>query len=335
MSEGGLMFTSPHRVVDHMTGPRAGGPMMLSPEEAFSGLGNRARLEILRTLGEADEPLAYSELFERMEYDDPGNFSYHLDKLVGHFVAKTDAGYVLRRPGERVMEAVLSGAVTTDPIRELTRTEKPCPFCSAPIKVGYEHERVTMHCPECSGLFGREESEDGRFSEQGNLGIRPLPPAGVRSRTPEEIHQVSEIWAATNMQAISRGVCPRCSGTVERTVRVCESHDATDGLCGQCGMRLAATATAVCADCIFEMEAPVAGHISVHPETMAFMINHGIDPVAPEGYLPFAAVKEEVRSRQPFEARYTFAADDEILTLTVEDDLAVVDVMKNQVSESS
>jgi hypothetical protein len=75
------------------------------------------------------------------------------------------------------------------------------------------------------------------------------------------------------------------------------------------------------------MEAPVAGHLSVHPQVMAFMIDHGIDPVAPEGYLPFAAVEEEVRSRQPFEARYTFTADDETLTLTVEGDLAVVEVI--------
>jgi len=316
------------------TNTGAGGSTTPSPEEAFTVLGNRARLEILQTLGEADERVAYSELFERMEYDDPGNFSYHLDKLVGHFVAKTDTGYVLRRPGERVIEAVLSGAVTTDPIRELTQTDKPCPFCSAPIEVGYEHERVTMHCPECSGLLGREESEDDRFSEQGNLGIRPLPPAGVRGRTPEKIHRVSEIWASTTMQAISRGVCPRCSGTVERAVQVCEFHDASDGLCDRCGLRLAATASAVCTDCIFEMEAPVAGHLSVHPETMAFMIDHGIDPVAPEGFLPFAAVDEEVRSRQPFEAQYTFTADGERLTLTVDGDLVVGDVTRGPVPEA-
>lgn len=310
----------------------AGESMILSPEEAFRVLGNRARLEVLQQLGEADEPLAYSELFERMEYDDSGNFSYHIDKLVGHFVAKTDSGYVLRRPGERVVEAILSGAVTTDPVRELTQTDKPCPFCSAPIKVGYEHERVTMHCPECSGLFGREETDSARFSEQGNLGIRPLPPAGVRGRTAGEIHKVSEVWAATSMQAIGRGVCPRCSGTIQHTLHVCKCHDAGEGLCDQCGQRFAATASAMCADCIFEMEAPVAGHISIHPDVMAFMIDHGIDPVASEGILPFAAVAEEVCSRQPFEARYTFTADGEQFTLTVDEDLAVIDTERGHVS---
>lgn len=310
------------------------GARLLSPDAAFAVLGDETRLGILHTLGDTDEPLPYSVLFERVAYDDSSNFSYHLGRLVGHFVAKTDAGYVLRRPGERVVEAVFSGAVTTDPLRELTRTEKPCPFCSAPIEVGYEHERVTMHCPECSGLLGREGSEDGRFSEQGNLGIRPLPPAGVRGRTAEEIHEVSEIWASTTMQMISRGVCPRCSGSVRHTVNVCESHDTHDGLCDRCGLRLAATASAVCTECIFEMEAPVAAHLSVHPKVMAFMIDHDIDPVAPDGFLPFAAVEETVCSHQPFEARYTFTADDEQLTLTVDADLAVANTTRTQAPTS-
>lgn len=312
-----------------------GGPMgaddstMLSPEEAFAVLGDEARLGILRALGEADEPLPYSELFEQIHYDDSSNFSYHLDRLVGHFVAKTEAGYVLRRPGERVMEAVLSGAVTTDPVRELTGTDHPCPFCGADIQVGYEHERVTIHCPECSGLFGRDETADGRFSEQGNLGIRPLPPAGVRGRTGAELHRVSEIWASTAMQAITRGVCPRCSGAIEHAVEVCEGHDRTGGLCPRCDRRLAAVAEAVCRDCIFEMAAPVAGHLAVHPEVMAFMVDHGIDPVAPEGVLPFAAVDERVTSHQPFEAQYTYAVADETVSLTVDDELTILEVTRS------
>lgn len=310
------------------------GSTMLSPEEAFAVLGNEARLEILQTLGEADEPLAYSDLFERMDYDDSANFSYHLDKLVSHFVGKTDKGYTLHRTGERVMEAVLSGAVTTDPVRELTETDRPCPFCSAPIEVGYQHERVTMHCPECPGLSRHADAEDGRFSESGNLGIRPLPPAGVEGRTATEMHQASEIWTAINMQAIGRDVCPRCSGTLVRSVHVCEAHDASEGTCEQCGLRFGAMASATCTNCIFDMEAPVAGHLAVYPEVMAFMIEHGIDPVAPEGFLPFAAVEETILSPHPFKARYTFTADDDALTLTVDADLSVVNATMGDVYDA-
>lgn len=310
------------------------GATMLSPQDAFAVLGDEARLGILQTLGEADEPLAYSELFERIDYDDSSNFSYHLDKLVGHFVGKTDEGYTLRRPGERVMEAVLSGAVTTDPVHELTRTDKPCPFCSAPIEVGYRQERVIMHCPECSGLFGQADSGDGRSTEAANLGFRPLPPAAIDGRTAAEMHEVSKTWTAISMHAIGRGVCPRCSGAVDRTVTVCESHDASEGTCDRCGLRFGAMASATCTNCIFDMQAGIAGHLGTHTEVMAFLIDHGIDPVAPEGFHPYAAVEETIRSTDPFEARYTFTVDGDAIALTVDDDLSVIDVTRNPDTET-
>ena len=111
--------------------------LRLSPGEAFSVLGNEARLEILRTLGASDGPLTYAELYERVEYDDPSNFSYHLNKLVGHFVRKTDHGYYLYDAGRRVVEAVVSGAVSDSTVVEPTEAEKDCPFCGAPVAVGF------------------------------------------------------------------------------------------------------------------------------------------------------------------------------------------------------
>lgn len=219
------------------TDPASEASTVVSPEEAFAVLGDEARFEILQALGNADGPVAYSDLFERLEYDDRSNFSYHLDKLTDHFIDKIDGEYTLRRPGERVLEAVHSGAVTTDPLRERTQTDRPCPFCSASIEVGYEQERVTMHCPECPGLFGRRDSEKGPFTETGNLGFRPLPPAAAAGRTAAEMHDASKTWTALTVHAMGRGVCPRCSGTVEDSVAVCESHDVSEGTCDQCGRR--------------------------------------------------------------------------------------------------
>lgn len=324
------VYVTTDRTTGMATDAVADGSTMLSPEEAFTVLGNEVRLEVLQTLGKADEPLAYSELFEEMDYDDPGNFSYHLDQLVDHFVNKIDEGYVLHRTGERVVEAILSGAVTTDPVREPSPTDKSCPFCSAPMEIGYQQERVTMYCFECPGLYGHTDSDESHPAESGTLGIIPLPPAGVEGRTAGEMHQVAEIWTATTMQRIARGVCSRCSGTIEHSIHVCETHDASEGTCDQCGMRLGATASAICTNCIFEMEAPVAGHLAVHPEVMAFMIEHGIDPVAPEGFLPYSAVDETIRTTDPFAARYTFTADEDTITLTVDDDLSVVEIMREQ-----
>jgi DNA-binding transcriptional ArsR family regulator len=301
---------------------------VLSPDEAFAVLGDEARFEILRALGEATQPVAYSDLFDRIEYDDLSNFSYHLDRLLGHFIGKSDDGYTLRRPGERVLEAVLSGAVTTAPVRALTRTDRPCPFCSASIEVGYQQERVTMHCPECTGLFGQAESEDGRFAESGNLGYRPLPPAAVDGRTAGEIHDASKTWTALTVHAIGRGVCPRCSGTIDHAVDICKAHGTSEGTCDQCGRRFGAMASATCMNCPLDFQSGIAAFVLTRTDMMAFLIEHGIDPVAPGSFHAYAAVDETIHSTDPFEARYTFTINDESITLTVDSDLSVTDVTR-------
>lgn len=307
---------------------------LLTPEEALAILGEEVRLEVLKRLGEANGPLAYSELFDRIDYDDASNFSYHLDKLVGQFIERSEDGYAIRRSGERVMEAILSGALTTDPVRKRTQTDKPCPFCSAPIEVGYQEERVTMHCPECSGLLGRADAEAPRFTESDNLGFRPLPPAAIEGRSAGEIHDVSKIWTAVTMHTIARGVCPRCSGRVEHSITVCESHEPAEGTCEACGLRFGATASASCGNCIFEMTSAVPGHLGASSELLAFLVDHDIDPLALEDFHPYAAVDETIHSHQPFEASYTFTVDEEALTLRVGPDLETLDAGRRRLPEA-
>ena len=308
---------------------------VISPEEAFTVLGDQARFEILQALGKADDSVGYSDLFERIEYNDRSNFSYHLDKLVGHFVAKVDGGYALRRPGERVLEAIHSGAVTTDPVRELTRTDRPCPFCSAPIEVGYEQERVTMHCLECQGLFRGEDFEDDRFTETGNLGFRPLPPAAVDGRTAGEIHDVSKAWITLTMHAASREICPRCSGRVNHSVAVCDSHDASEGTCDTCGNRFEARASVTCTNCTFDIRSGIPGYLLTRPEVMAFLIDNEVDPIAAGDFHPYAAAKETILSHSPFEAQYIFTVEEDTLTVTVDEDLSVVDTMSEEMTGES
>jgi len=126
----------------------------LSPDDAFAVLGNETRVGILQALGGADEPVSFSELRDRVGMRDTGQFNYHLDKLVGHFVRRSDEGYALRRAGERVVEAVLSGAVTDAPVLKPTVVDHPCPLCGAPVEVTFREERVEMYCTECPGNYG-------------------------------------------------------------------------------------------------------------------------------------------------------------------------------------
>ena len=108
------------------TDPEPDESTSLAPEEAFDVLGSETRLQILQVLATADDPMAYSELFDRIAYEDSANFTYHLDKLLGHFVRKTDEGYVPRLTGQRVVEAIFSGVVTDAPVVERTDVEMSC-----------------------------------------------------------------------------------------------------------------------------------------------------------------------------------------------------------------
>lgn len=194
-----------------------------------------------------------------------------------------------------------------------------------------------MYCTECSGLRagGTTDSKGDRPAEHGALGYILLPPAGVRGRAPHDVLQAAEIWTATEIQAVARGICPRCSGTIDHSAHACEGHAGDDGQCEQCGQRFGATFFATCTNCIFDLEAPVVPYLAVHTDLIAFMIDHGVDPVSPEGYrFPYAAVDEMICSTDPFEARFTFTADEETLTLTVDDDLSVVDITRGEAREA-
>lgn len=73
--------------------------------EALELLANEHRLAILRTLADADGPLAFSELRKRIGMRDTGRFNYHLSELQGRFVRQHDGRYELGPAGERLILA--------------------------------------------------------------------------------------------------------------------------------------------------------------------------------------------------------------------------------------
>lgn len=309
----------------------------LSPEAAFGVLGDETRLAILLVLGRADGALAFSDLFDRVDYDTTANFSYHLEKLLGHFVRETDEGYAIRRTGERVLEAVLSGAVTDAPVLERTAVDKPCFRCGGSMEVSYREEAVGLYCADCGGTRSGS-SETAAWSadhEPDILGHVYVPPAGVRERSPSELLRAAEIWTLAGVQARSRGVCPRCSATVEHEVEVCEDHDAADGRCDACDQLFAVTVFERCRNCVFAMTSIATIRLLATPELMSFMIDHGVDPMAPEGFHVANLEEETAVSTEPFEARFTFRADGEELTLAVDGDFEVTDATRSTAAPSA
>jgi hypothetical protein len=307
-------------------------------EDAFALLGNDTRMGILRALGDAGEPLSFSALYDRVDVQGSGQFNYHLEQLVGHFVAKTDAGYDLTRAGRRVVEAVLAGTVTRDPTVERTRVAETCPHCDAPVEVVWQSGNVWMYCTECQGRYGSEHDVPGDGGDQqgdssGYLGRHPLPPAGVQGRTPEEMLRAAWTWGNLEIMAMASGLCPRCSGSVERSVRVCEDHDPGSGRCGSCDNRYAVNVSYDCTTCIFGGGGMAVIALVTHPALLDLLTDHGHNPVAPDRIHDVSQVhsnyEERVVSTDPLEAEFTFALGGDTLLLRVDEHLDVIEATRN------
>lgn len=310
--------------------PPPDGDSAMSPDDAFATVGDDTRIQILQTIGEADEPLTYSELFDRADYDGT-NFHYHLKQLRGHFIRKTESGYTLRQAGARVVVAILSGSVTEYPVVERAAVDTPCFLCGGGMEMSYRQETIGLYCPDCGGR--RSASGDTKTNDERTpsdvVGALGLPPAGVQGRQPSEMLNAAEVWTVTQGQAVARDVCPWCSSSLDHDVSACEVHDASEDRCTACDRRFASQVHVSCRNCIFEQDSALTSRLLSDTTLMAFMLDHDIDPLAPEAF-HLTNVEETVRSVDPFEADFTFTCDGDSITLTVGNDLSVDEVARSQ-----
>ncbi len=300
------------------------GGRTLPPDEAFAAIGNETRVGILKALAGAEEPLAFSDLHDEVDIRDSGQFSYHLDKLLGHFLEQGDDGYELRRAGRRIVEAILSGAVTDDPVLERSPIDGACHLCGAPREVSFHQERVATYCTECDGIYPEDHvpSWVEMPADYGFLGFLHLPPAGLEDRTPTEVHRAARTWNLSERLPAARGVCPRCSGTLEMSVNICEDHDGDrNDLCSHCDRRYALGSYMQCANCPFSQGGVFSLALLAETELLDFLTAHGINPIAPDSERFNAAImdyEEKIHSRDPLEASVTFSIDGDSLTLPLE-----------------
>lgn len=300
------------------------GTSTLLPDEAFNALGNTVRIRILRALGEADNVLSYTELRDRVGLDEGDRFNYHLDRLVGHFVTKSEKGYELRQPGRAVVQAVLSGAITEAPRIERTRIDASCQLCGAPVEIRYKEDRVETFCTECPGVWGPHKQ-----GETGYLGGRFLPPAGIQDRSPVQTYRTA--WARTTGDILSmgQGVCPACSAQLEYEILLCDDHDRTVEFCESCNRRYAARIDWNCSNCIFGTESTFPVCVVTNTDLLAFMLSNGLNPIDPDEIAPvqrvFSDYEEAIVSSDPPEIELTFSAGTGSVTLRVNGDLEVIE----------
>lgn len=296
----------------------------LSPDDAFAVLGNEIRIGILQTLGDAEEPLAFSTLYDRLPIDDSARFNYHLGELRGHFVRKTDAGYALDHPGRRVVEAILSGTVTDDPDLDRTAVDDRCPTCERRLSIQWRDGSVELFCSTCESRWTKSGGRVGEsaVTEPGYLGRLPLPPAGLVDRTPDEVLRVAYTWSNLELLAVGSGICPRCAATVDTELSVCPDHEG-DGDCSNCNSRFAALLIASCTNCIYKVGCAAAMGLLSSPALLEFMFEHGLDPFSPRSVYRLDRFLNEydevVRSVDPPRVALTFSIDGDDLCLHVDE----------------
>lgn len=305
----------------------------LTPDDAFSLLGDETRLSILRALGDADGPLAFSELRDRADVGDSGRFNYHLERLVGQFVDRDDGGYYLARPGRRVIEAVLSGAVTDRPELERTAIDQSCGYCGAPVEIAWRAGSVEVYCTDCPGTFGRRGGNEELAGGGGYIGRMPLPPAGLEGRTPEAVHRAAGVWGTLELVAMGAGICPRCSAALAESASACPDHDASAGLCETCDGIHVAHYSVRCTNCIFEGGGDFVIKLLATTPLLNFLLDHGHNPFDPADpatlHQVLADYDEAVDATDPLQATFSFSLDGERLDVTV-DGLEVVETSRSE-----
>ena len=287
------------------------------PEKVFGLLSDDNRVRILRTLWDSDEPMGFAELRDAVGIRDSGQFNYHLDKLTGRFVEKTDRGYTLTTAGQQINGAIEAGSYTTTGEMEPIEIDQPCGFCGGTRMFYYEDEHARVECDSCP--------VEAHFS---------VPPSVFVGCDRADIPRVALEYMRTTLEGIDSGFCSLCDGPMERTVcRAVDSkgweadeaeefeHEDTVGRpeslpivryeCKQCGM---------------EPTSLLSQALLNHPETVTFYYNHGIN-LQEQSPLDIrrSGGYGQVRGTDPFRASVSFTVDGDQLTLVVDEDLTVVE----------
>lgn len=184
----------------------------VEPEEAFAALADETRLGILQALWKSNtQAMTFSELRRTVGMRDPGQFNYHLGKLVGQFVTKTNGRYRLTQAGKHVNGAIASGAYTAQGALDPIVLDHLCRVSDEPLTLRYENETVRVECNGCPSCSSGWEAS--------------IPPAVFARYDREEIPEVVSQYLRTISRHVINGFCPYCNGRIEPTVRDFDAMD--------------------------------------------------------------------------------------------------------------
>lgn len=268
------------------------------PEETFALLGNETRVDILRALAAADDPIPFSELRDRVGTRDSGGFNYHLGKLGGTFVKQGKEGYELTLAGLQVVGALVAGTYTADAEMGAMEIDDPCPSCGeTSLVVSYEDEQARIECTGCDEFLN-------------HFGF---PPGTLDQYEPAELPEAFDRWMRTLFQRITAGFCTNCAGRLAGDLQADEEPPRVEWHCERCGDRARSSA---------------ASPALYHPAVQGFLYDHGVNLLSTPTWQLVSEEEFEVDADDAG-ATVRITLDDETLTARIAPDGSVESVVRS------
>lgn len=150
---------------------------------------------------EGRRDVTFTELRREAGIEDPGRFNYHVDRLVGTYLRREGDRYRLRHGSHGTALGLAACDRSDGSLTWNVETGHACPHCERAVEASYtDFEVVLLTCPEHGPVFFQE-----------------FPPALPEAEPDTWIaaavcrqHQWTE-WCR-------RRRCPRCFGTLDRTL---------------------------------------------------------------------------------------------------------------------
>jgi hypothetical protein len=301
---------------DRNVPPADGEPNGVDPAEAFALLADANRFDLVRVLAEADRALPFGELYERSNFDDSGQFNYHLDRLVGPFVRKTEGGertggsrdsadgrsagrYEPRHAALIVYRLAASGLLADRGEAEIAAVDAPCPRCGTGELVAvYEGDRFWVRCRDC----------------ERRAAVGPFPPRALENHGADRVPAAFDRYTMGLVVRAVENVCPWCASPLSASL---ESADdgwpAVDWIVYRS-----------CDHCRGWIATRVHDVLRLHPAVVAFYHDRGVDVLGSSFWTAEGLMADRgvvVDDADGWAARVTLARDGEELELGVAEDL--------------
>ena len=275
------------------------------PREAFALLGHDLRLEILLALldrwrAAKTEPQRYADLMRAVGLEDSGKLNYHLKKLRGAYLRKTDEGYVPTASATALSRAVLANRPTAGAIQRDVNPDVACSDCGERLAATYERAFLTVECEAC-------ESDRCTFTY-------PLPKNGLGGRTDEACLRTVYRRARSQIGLARTGQCPDCAGRTSVTVR----RDNLD-MDSERAVRI------TCDTCTWMVQTGVLLPVLSDGRVAAALVEVGLS-VETAYHWDLPAPTTTVHATDPLEIKMHVEGEDGTATVLVDEDLKVVSV---------